>query len=123
MTWLGKWRNQYSSILEITDESNHRIAGTFRTALSDSGFFGQEIAIVGVHQGDCIGLAGGGTTPAGDAIVTYTGLLREGRVETLWYVVADAAVSSPADGAPGKVTKLNWWRSMTTSADRFERVT
>jgi hypothetical protein len=121
MSWLGKWRNQYGSILEITDESNHRITGTFRTALEDSGFFGQEIPVVGYHQGDCIGLAGGGHAPAGDMIVTYTGMLREGRLETLWYVVADAAVSAKAEGERATVRKLGWWRSVTTNADAFER--
>lgn len=60
MSWIGKWRNQYGSILEITDESDHRVVGKFRTALDDSGFFGQEIDVVGVHHGDCIGLAAGG---------------------------------------------------------------
>jgi hypothetical protein len=122
MTWLGKWRNQYGSVLEITDESNHRIVGSFRTALADSGFSGQEIPIVGFHQGNCIGLSGGGRAPAGDMVVTYTGLLRQGRLETLWYVVADAALSAASEGEPAKVQKLNWWRAMTTSADTFERV-
>jgi len=122
MRWIGKWRNQYGSILEITDESDHRIAGRFRTALEDSGFFGQEIEVVGVHYGDCIGLTAGGKSPSGDMVVTYTGLLREGRLETLWYVVADATLGATAEGAPAKIKKLNWWRSVTTSADTFERI-
>jgi hypothetical protein len=49
MTWLGKWRNQYGSILEIIGDSNHRISGTFRTALKDSGFYGQELPVFGAH--------------------------------------------------------------------------
>jgi avidin family protein len=57
MTWLGKWRNQYGSILEIISDSNHRISGTFRTALKDSGFYGQELPVFGAHQGECIGLS------------------------------------------------------------------
>jgi hypothetical protein len=122
MTWRGTWRNQYGSILEITDDSDGKIAGTFRMALEDSGFFGREIAIVGVHHGDCIGLAGGGKTPAGDMVVTYTGLLREDRMETLWYVVADAALGATAEGAPATLKKLHWWRAVTTSSDSFERV-
>ena len=93
---IGKWRNQYGSILEITDDSDHRIIGKFRTALSDSGFFGQEIEVIGVHYGDCIGLTADGVAPAGDMVVTYAGLLREGRLDTLWYVVADAALNSKA---------------------------
>ena len=123
MSLVGKWRNQYGSILEITHESDHRVEGSFRTALVDSGFFGQRIPVVGFRQGNCIGLAGGGVTPAGDAMVTYTGLLREGRLETLWYVVADAALSAATEGEPAKVKKLNWWRAVMTSADTFERIT
>ena len=81
MTWIGKWRNQYGSILEITDESNHRIAGKFRAALRDSGFYGQEVEVVGVHYSDCIGLKAGGLASSGDVVVTYTGMLREGKLE------------------------------------------
>jgi hypothetical protein len=66
--------NQYGSILEITDDTDHKIVGTFRTALDDSGFHGQTIAMLGVHQGDCISVAGGGRPPTGDAVVCYTGL-------------------------------------------------
>jgi len=122
MTLAGKWRNQYGSILEITHDADHRIEGHFRTALEDSGFFGQQIPVVGFRQGNCVGLAGGGTATAGDAIVTYTGLLRDGRLETLWYVVADAALSAAKEGEPAKVKQVNWWRAITTSADTFERV-
>lgn len=122
MSWIGKWRNQFGSIVEITNDENHRIEGTFRTALEDSGFYGQEVRIFGVHQGDCISFAASGTGPAGDLLVSYTGLLREGRMQTLWYVVADAALSVDRVGAPGKVKKLNWWRAITTNADTFDRV-
>ncbi|WP_235977048.1 avidin/streptavidin family protein [Bradyrhizobium archetypum] len=70
MTWKGKWRNQYGSIVDITDDANRRISGTFKTALRDSGFYGQEIPIVGIHQGDCISFVAGGETAAGDAAVS-----------------------------------------------------
>ena len=122
MNWKGKWRNQYGSTVDITDDANHRIAGTFKTALRDSGFYGQEIPVVGIHQGDCISFAGGGVTPAGDGLVSYTGLLRDGKMETLWFVVADAALKAPKEGAPATRRKLPWWRSMSTSADTFERI-
>jgi hypothetical protein len=81
MHWIGKWRNQYGSVLEISADSEHRIVGRFTTALADSGFAGQEIPIIGFHQGDCIGLSGGGRGPAGDMLVTYTGLFRDGKLE------------------------------------------
>ena len=90
MTWKGKWRNEYGSIVNITDDADRRISCTFKTALRDSGFFGQEIPVVGIHQGDCFSFVAGGETPAGDAAVSYTGLLREGKMETMWFVVATA---------------------------------
>jgi hypothetical protein len=122
MSWVGKWRNQFGSIVDITSDAEHRIEGTFRTALQDSGFYGQEVRIFGIHQGDCISFAAGGTGPAGDLLVSYAGLLRNGRMETLWYVVADSALSVAKAGMPAEVKKLNWWRAMTTNADTFERV-
>ena len=122
MTWKGKWRNQYGSIVDITDDSSRRISGTFKTALRDSGFYGQEIPIFGIHQGDCISFVGGGETASGDAAVSYTGLLRNGKMETMWFVVVDSAIRSPSEGAPGKKETLNWWRSISTNADTFERV-
>jgi len=123
MSWVGKWRNQYGSELEISDDSGHRIAGKFRTALPDRGFFGQEIEVVGVHYGACIGITAGGTASSGGMVVTYTGLLREGRLESLWHVVADAALTAPHAGAPAEVKELNWWRSIRTNLDTFVRVT
>lgn len=77
--WEGKWRNQCGSIVEITDEANNRIGGTFTTALEDSGFHGQTMPVVGVHQGDCISFVCGGVTPAGASVVSYTGLLETGK--------------------------------------------
>jgi hypothetical protein len=80
MTWLGKWRNQCRSILEITCEANHRINGTFRTLLRDSGFYGRDIPVLGVYQVECIGLSGAGCTPAGGAAIGFTGIFREERL-------------------------------------------
>lgn len=123
MSWLGTWRNRYGSVVEITDEADHAIKGVFRTALKDSGFYGRDIAVTGVHQGDCISFAGAGTTRAGDMVVSYTGLLRDGRMETLWYVAADSTLSASSDGAPAALRKSPWWRAMMTGADTFERPT
>ena len=122
MSWVGQWRNQFGSIVEITNDAEHRIEGTFRTALDDSGFYGRDVRIFGIHQGNCISFAAAGTGPAADLLVSYTGLLRNGRMETLWYLVADAALGAPKAGAPGEVTKVNWWRAVTTNADTFELV-
>jgi hypothetical protein len=120
--WKGKWRNRYGSILTITDDSDHRLIGTFETALPDSGFHDRSIPMIGFHQGNCIGITGGAATPAGDMLVTYTGLLRDGRLETLWFVAADAALTASKEGVPARITPLSWWRSMTTNADTFEKV-
>jgi hypothetical protein len=122
MTWKGRWRNQYGSIVDITEDANGRITGTFKTALKDSGFYGQEVPIIGIHQGDCVSFVAGGKTAAGDAAVSYTGLLRDGKMETVWLVVADSAIKAAAEGMPGKIEKLTWWRSINTNADTFERV-
>ena len=122
MKWIGKWRNQYGSIAEIIDDADNEIRGTFTTALKDSGFYGQTVPVRGVHCGDCISFSAAGKTPAGDAAVCYTGLLRDGKMETLWFVVADAAIKAPEVGAPARIEKLNWWRAMTTSADTFVRI-
>src|SRR4051812_34662673 len=74
MAWQGKWKNQYGSLVEITDDANNEIVGTFQTALKDSGFYGQSIPVLGVHHGDCISFVCGGDTPAGSSVVSYTGL-------------------------------------------------
>src|SRR3954467_7876434 len=106
MDWKGKWRNQYGSTVDITNDANHRISGTFKTALTDSGFYGQEIPIVGIHQGDCISFAAGAETEAGDAAVSYTGLLRDGKMETMWFVAADSVIKASARGSPSQREKL-----------------
>ena len=41
-------------------------------ALKDSSFFGQEIPIVGIHQGNCISFAFGHTGPTGDTVASFT---------------------------------------------------
>jgi len=113
MTWTGTWRNQYGSTLVITDEAAGRVAGSFRTALPDSGFHGRDFPILGVHQGDCISFAFAGPTPSGDMVCSFTGLLRDGLLQTVWYVVADKAVDG--DG------KRPWPHAVMANADTFER--
>jgi hypothetical protein len=121
MNWRGIWKNQYRSIVEITDDADNRIAGSFRTALVDSGFHGKEIPVLGIHHGDCISFARGrengggrrnrllhGSSPKwknGDVVVCRCGC----RDTSVWR------------GDPAKIEKLNWWRSMSTSADTFQR--
>lgn len=123
MTWVGRWKNQYGSIVEITSEANGRIEGTFRTALADSGFYGQTVAIVGVHQGNCIGFSSVGSSATGDRVVSYTGLLRDQKIETAWLVVSDKALVAAREGEAAALKSVNWWRAVTTNVDTFERTT
>ena len=122
MTWVGTWRNQYGSILRITDDTRHRIAGSFTTALPDSGFFGESVPFVGVHQGDCVSFTFARTGPGGDTICSFTGLQRDGKLQTVWHVVTDSALHAKSAGAPAKIEKLGWAHAAHTNADTFERV-
>jgi hypothetical protein len=121
-TWVGEWRNQYGSTLIITDDADHHINGTFRTALSDSAFAGNAAEITGIHHGDCIHFAFSRSGPGGDSIASFTGLLRHGRLETLWHVVSDSAVKPPQPGQPPERIKLPWAHAALTNADTFERI-
>ncbi|MCP2335628.1 avidin/streptavidin family protein [Actinomadura rupiterrae] len=120
-TWLGRWRNQYGSVLTITDQTDDTVTGTFRTALADSAFAGAEVPVTGVHRGACLNFAFTRTGPDGDSIASFTGLLREGRLETVWHVVQDTAVKPPGPGqAPERIT-LPWAHAVLTNADTFTR--
>jgi hypothetical protein len=121
MSWTGIWKNQYGSIVEITSDADGRIEGTFRTALEDSAFYGQDVALAGMHRGNCIAFASVGSGTAGDMIVSYTGLLRDGKMETIWLYAADAAIVAKAPGEPGERAELSWWKAVTTNADTFVR--
>ena len=70
MTWVGTWKNEYGSLLKITSDENGNIEGWFRTALPDSGFYGQTVAIRGVARGNCIGFSSVGSSPTGDRVVS-----------------------------------------------------
>jgi hypothetical protein len=120
--WAGQWQNQYGSLLTITDDSGQRLRGTFRTALGDSPFAGQEDQVTGIHLGDCVHFAFARSTAAGDSIASFTGLLREGRMETLWHVISDSAVKPPEPGQAPRLVKLPWAHAALTNADTFERI-
>jgi hypothetical protein len=122
MTWVGKWRNQFGSIVEITSEADGRIEGSFKTALPDSGFFGQTVPIAGVHQGNCIAFSSAAGSPTGDRVVSYTGLLRNEKMETAWFVVSDKSLSAKQPGQPAELKSTNWWRAVSTNVDTFEKL-
>ncbi|WP_203664967.1 avidin/streptavidin family protein [Actinocatenispora rupis] len=117
--WTGRWRNQYGSMLTITDEAGGRLRGSFRTALEDSAFAGSEVEVTGIHVGACAHFAFARTDP--DAIASFTGLLREGRLEAMWHVVTDRAVKPPRPGAPAEPFTLPWPHAVLTNADTFTR--
>ncbi|ACU75307.1 conserved hypothetical protein [Catenulispora acidiphila DSM 44928] len=119
--WVGTWHNQYGSRLTITDESDHRIQGSFRTALGDSAFAGEEAEISGIHQGECITFNFSTSSATGESICSFTGLLREGKLQTLWHVVSDSAVKPPAPGEQAQLMKLPWAHAVLTNADTFTR--
>jgi hypothetical protein len=120
--WTGDWKNQYGSLLRIVEEGDGRIRGTFRTALGDSGFAGDEAEVVGIHRGDCVHFAFSRAGEHGDTIAAFTGLMRDGKIETMWFVVSDSALKAPGPGEPPEVMKLPWAHAVMTNADTFTRV-
>jgi avidin family protein len=122
MQWVGTWRNQYGSVLQITDEFNGQIKGTFRTVLEDSRFFGQTVPVHGAACGDVIGFAAAAEGAVGPAAVSYAGILRAGKIETLWHTVAGATLTAEREGAPAKRKEVGVWRAFGTSLDTFERI-
>ena len=120
MAWTGSWRNQYGSRLEITDESNGRIAGWFRSEV-DGRIAGHEIAIAGVHQDNLISFVLNGA-PYTKFVVSWTGLLHEGRIETLFNLVAGERLTAEAEGSPARNKPLEPFEATTTGADFFERI-
>jgi hypothetical protein len=106
MRWIGTWRNQYGSTVAITSDEDGRVEGWFRTAISTSPFAGSDVPITGTHRGTAIAFVCGTDSDA-EVVVSYTGKLENGRMETLWFVVAG---------------KSEWWTSVTTNHDTFEHV-
>jgi hypothetical protein len=100
--WVGRWTNQYGSVIEITEATAGTVAGQFRTALPDSALAGRDAPLVGTYDGDAIACSAAGSGTA----VSYTGALVDGRLETLWSFVDGSAP---------------WWRAVTTNHDTFER--
>jgi Avidin family len=121
-SWKGTWRNQYGSIVVIEDDTDGVIRGVFRTALEDSSFFGLEAPIHGAAYGNVIGFTAASNGKAGPVAVSYTGLLRDGKLETLWHTVADQALTAAEEGAPARLMRVGTWRAFGTSLDAFERI-
>ena len=89
---------------------NGRLSGTVRTALDDSGFYGQTHDVKGITQGACINFAFAGKGKAGDMLASFSGILLGDRMETMWFVVVHAA---------GK--QQPWPHAVSTNHDTFTR--
>jgi Avidin family len=117
MAWAGSWRNQYGSILKIIDEGNGRIGGSFSSAVGTK-TKGEEIAIIGLYQDNLISFMLSG----GSHVVSWTGLVHDGRMETLWHLVVRERLTPETHHAPAKQKPIGVWEAFTTGSDIFERV-
>lgn len=117
MNWIGTWRNQYGSTLTIADDKNGVIRGVFSTALRDSAFFGHDLPVSGVGYGDCINFAFGMSNDLVSVICSFTGMLRDGKLQTVWHVVTSKA---PRQGS--RSSAFGWAHAVQTNADTFDRV-
>ena len=102
MDWTGKWKNQYGSVIEITEQDNGRLSGTFESAV-DHTTKGQKLPLSGFCRQNMIAVSCAG----GDHVVSYTGLYEANKLQTVWHVVTSG---------------LPWWQSVKTNVDTFERL-
>lgn len=89
----------------------------FVTALRDSAFFGHDLPVTGIWHGDCINFAFGISNDLATAICSFTGMLRDGKLQTAWHVVTSRA---SRDGS--QPSGFEWAHAVQTNADTFERV-
>lgn len=115
MNWIGTWRNQYGSTLKITEEKDGLIKGLFKTALRDSAFFGHELQVTGVCYDDCINFAFGISDERLVSVCSFTGMLRDGKLQTVWHVVTSRRAE-----VGRRPQRLGWAHSVQTNADIFE---
>ena len=54
--------------------------------------------------------------------MSYTGLLREGKMETAWFVISDQTLTAAKEDEPAHLNQTNWWRAVSTNYDTFERI-
>lgn len=118
MNWLGLWRNQYGSTIRITRQDDGTVEGLFRSASPSSPYHDEEARLVGVCHGKLISV----TCGRPHSVVAYTGMFADGKLQTLWHLVADQRLSAAAADEPAVVRELEWWEAVSTGADTFERV-
>lgn len=102
-TLIGQWKNQYGSQLNIDQVENGRIIGSFKSAVDKS-----------IPASPAFGLSTGNlivinvaSSKEGEKIASWTGVVQDNRIETLWHV---------AVGGKGM------WEAMLTGSDIFTRV-
>jgi hypothetical protein len=76
---------------------------------------GYEVPVSGLHRGNCISFAFAATTRSGDAICSFTGLLRDDAIETMWFVIADGQKEQD------RIIPRGWAHAVTTNHDTFTR--
>ncbi|HEU4554753.1 MAG TPA: avidin/streptavidin family protein [Chitinophaga sp.] len=116
-SWTGTWKNQYGSVLTIEAEEAGRIKGTFQSAV-DPGV--KEGIVTGICSNDLIAFAAMGE--GGRKVASWTGILRNGRIETLWHVAVNEKLVAGAEGVPATKKTAGIWEAFVTGADTFERV-
>src|SRR5262249_6803636 len=77
--------------------------------------------IMGLHRGECLHFAFSRSGPSGDTVASFTGLLRDGELKTIWHVIADFAVKSPEPGKEPELMRLPCAHAVHTIADTFVR--
>jgi hypothetical protein len=102
MNWIGSWKNQYGSVLEITKQEGDKLEGTFESAV-DKTTHGQKLEVCGYCNENLIAV----TCTGGDHVVSYTGMFYQGKMETAWHVVTAGN---------------DWWASVKTNVDTFEKI-
>lgn len=117
MNWMGKWKNQYGSILNIINQENGNVEGTFESAVDET-TKGKQLPVVGVYKDNMIAIACAG----GNHVVTYTGMFYEGKMETVWHVVSSTTITAKNEGDTAVKKPLAWWQSVKTNEDTFERI-
>ncbi len=117
MNWVGFWRNQYGSILEISGQADGRIEGWFTSAV-DGRIKDHKTRIIGLHRVDLISFS-----IAEDPIVAaWTGILRNECIETLWHVAMSSRLTAAVEGSPAARKRLDMFEAITTGADTFTRI-
>jgi hypothetical protein len=101
--WIGGWENQYGSQLNIDKINSGCIEGSFRSAVDKSI---PAAEITGFCTGNLIVVAAR-SREEGKKIASWTGILQDDHIETLWHV---------AMGGKGP------WEAFLTGSDIFTRV-